>query len=403
VDLAETFDDLVRRERRIVLASLARRFGLAIAEEAVDEALGAAATVFRERPPDDPRAWLQRAATHKAIDATRHAAIRARHRGEVEALAQQARDDEDHGPFVEDQLRLIFTCCHPALADDAKVALALRTIAGLATAEVARAFLTSEATMAQRLVRAKQKIRDARIPYEIPERAELPARVSGVLAVIYLIFNEGYVTTSGPLSRGDLADEAIRLAELVIELLPASAEARGLLALILLIDSRRSARVDDAGGLVLLADQDRARWDRRKIDRGKGLLVEALAIGPPTTYAIEAAIQAVHADAVRHEETDWRQIVTLYGLLRARVDSPIVALNEAVAIAMCEGPAAGLRRLAAIGKDLEGHHLYWSARADLLARLGRGKEARTSYRRALERVSNDAERRFLEARIAALG
>lgn len=401
----QVFADLVMRERRRILASLARRFDLGIAEESVDLAIEAALVQWREEgTPSEPGAWLQRTATHKAIDATRHAAIRSRHRREMIATsAEGAAPMTEASVVADDQLRLIFTCCHPALGDEAKIALALRMLAGLSTEEVARAFLVSEQTMAQRLVRAKQKIRDARIPYEIPERSELPERIEGVAAVVYLVFNEGYLATRGVLVRHDLAAEAIRLGELLVELLPGDAIVHGVLALMLLIDARRGAR-RDADGLVLLEDQDRMRWDRGAIARGKAHLERALALGPPSTYAIEAAIQAVHDDAPTFEETDFGQIAALYAMLRQKTGSPLVLLNEAVARSMGEGPARALALIEPLMSraELRDNHLLWSTRADFLRRLGRVGEARECYVVALERTKNEDEARFLRRRIEEL-
>ncbi len=391
-------------ERRKVLASLARRFGLSTAEDAVDQAIENALTQWRvEGAPAEPGAWLHRVARNKAIDIARHAVIQARHRQEVLSVASEASEDESDHTLSDDQLRLLFTCCHPALSDEAKVALALRMLAGLTTEEVARAFLLSEEAMAQRLVRAKQKIRDAKISYEIPELSELSERIEGVIAVVYLIFNEGYVATRGQLARRELMDEAIRLAELVLQLLPRDPLPHAVLALMLLIDSRTDARELD-GSIVLLEDQDRTLWKHMAIARGKHHLHDSLQLGPPSTYAIEAAIQAVHADAVRFSETDFRQIVQLYAALRAKSDSPLVALNEAVAVAMCEGETAALARVDALvtGGRLGQHHLLWSVRADLLRRLGRRPEAREDYVKAIRLTSNDAEKAFLEARAHAL-
>lgn len=402
-ELERVMNELVRVERARILASLARRYGLDVAEQAVDDALEAALLAFRaEGLPERPAAWLQRVASRRAIDAARHAAIRAR----FVMLADPpsgAVDPLEEAPFGDDLLRLVFTCCHPALSDEAKVALALRMVAGLTTEEVARAFLVREDAMAARLVRAKQRIREAGIPFAIPERSELPERIEGVVAVIYLVFNEGYVATRGELARSELCRDAIRLAELLIALCPEEASPRALLALMLLVDARRDAREAD-GELVLLEAQDRSRWDREAIARGEALLVEALTLGPPSRYAIEAAIQAVHGRAETFERTDQAQIAALYGLLRAKGDTPLLALNEAAALAFVEGPRAALRRVNALVREgaLDAHHLLWATCADLHRRLGDRSAARRDYARALERVTNDAERRFLRRRLAEL-
>ncbi len=333
------------------------------------------------------------------------------HAAQVQEERQDRRQRGDGlgaegGSVEDDRLRLIFTCCHPALAVEAQVALTLRTLGGLETEEIARAFLVPGPTMAQRLVRAKTKIREAGIPYRVPDPGDLGERVEAVLAVIYLIFNEGYAASSGEaLVRGELCGEAIRLGRLVVELLPARAEPRGLLALMLLQDARRQARVGRDGEVILLEEQDRSRWNRAAIAEGSALVAETLLMGPPGSYALQAAIAAVHGQAARAADTDWRQIVALYALLLEEHPSPVVALNHAAAVAMAEGPAEGLRRIDALERDggLDGYHLLPAARADLLRRLGRFPEAAVAYRQALGLVGNQAERRFLERRLAEVG
>jgi len=401
----ETADEvlaaLVRDERVRILATLARRFGLDIAEEAVDQAVEAALLTWRrEGAPPAPGAWLQRTATHKAIDRARHHAIHARHQREAAWITCELAETSEPSGFGDDRLRLLFTCCHPALADDAKVALALRMLGGLTTEEVARAFLVSESTMAQRLVRAKQKIREARIPYEVPERSELPERVEGVVTVVYLVFNEGYLATRGALTRIDLCEEAIHLAELLVALLPTFALPRALLALLLLVHARAGARGEGAQ-MVLLPDQDRSRWDHVRIARGEALITEALALGPPNAYALEAAIQALHDRAPRWQDTDFVQIAHLYAVLERYDASPMVRLNRAVALSRCEGPEAALAIVEALVAEgaLAQHHFLWATRAALLRDLGRADEAAADDRRARSLTKNDAERALLDARL----
>ena len=402
---ARALVDLVRGERTRLVATLVRSYGFDLAEDSIDAAIEAALQQWPvEGTPASPRAWLLSVARRRAIDAVRHRVTAAQVHDALAIVADEAVADEEGARFPDDRLRLVFTCCHPAIARDAQVALALRWISGLSTEEIARAFLVPVPTMAQRLTRAKSKIEAARIPYEVPEARELPERLSAVLEVTYAIFNEGYVATAGSaLQRVDLAEEALRLGELLVTLLP-DAEARALLGLMWLVHARRAARCTAEGDLVPLEEQDRSTWDRAAIARGKALLAEALATGPPTAYAIEAAIQALHDDAPSFAATDFRQIVALYGMLRARTQAPIVALNEAVARAMVEGPERALAEVEAIEASgaLGAHHAVPAAKADLLRRLGRVEEARVAYDAAIAAAKNEVERRFLAARRAAL-
>jgi RNA polymerase sigma-70 factor, ECF subfamily len=406
----EAVDAVYRSESRRVLATLIRLLGdFDLAEEALHEAFAAAVEQWpREGTPANPRAWLVSTGRFKAIDAMRRRARFDASQAELAARleAEIVRAAPGEGQDIEDdRLRLIFTCCHPALQPDAQVALTLREVCGLTTEEIARAFLTAPPTLAQRIVRAKAKIRDARIPYEIPMLPELQDRLDTVLHVIYLVFNEGYSASSGgSLTRADLSSEAIRLGRLLVELLP-EPEAVGLLALMLLHESRRAARTSPSGELVLLADQDRARWDHVSIAEGGALVQRALAsrrIGP---YTLQAAIAAVHAEAPAAAATDWTQIVGLYDVLMRAAPSPVVELNRAAAVAMRDGPMAGLALIDAIlGRgDLADYPLAHSARADLCRRLGKTADARVSYERALALTRQEPQRRFLERRLAELG
>jgi RNA polymerase sigma-70 factor (ECF subfamily) len=405
----QTIASVCRAEWGRLLAALIRDFGdFDLAEEALQEAFASALSAWRYGVPQNARGWLYKAARHDAIDRLRRTARFADKQTELaaEPVARVLSPDElyEEASVPDERLRLIFTCCHPALAPEAQVALTLRTLCGLNTEEIARAFLVPVPTMAQRLVRAKTKIRNARIPYVVPEAPDLPERLAEVMAVLYLVFNEGHSASCGEtLVRGDLCAEAIRLTRLVRELLREPVpELDGLLALLLLHDSRRLARMDPGGDLVLLADQDRSLWDQAEIEEGRALLREALVRGPPGPYTLEAAIAAVHADSARAEETDWPQIVGLYDLLEALHPSPVVALNRAVAVAMAQGPAAGLPLVEALKEKLGTYHLWHAARADLLRRLGRIADAAAAYRRARELSQNEIERRFLDRRISEL-
>jgi RNA polymerase sigma-70 factor, ECF subfamily len=414
-------DRLFREESGRAVATLIRALrDFDLAEEAVQEAFAVALTTWPARGiPDNPGAWITTTARNRAIDRLRRQRnletktealrqIAALEAGAREAWTTDAERSGAAGAGIpDDRLRLIFTCCHPALAPEARVALTLRTLGGLTTREIARAFLVPEPTVAQRLVRAKRKIRDAGIPYRVPPAELLPERLSGVLSVLYLVFNEGYAATDAPgLIRPELCDEAIRLTRVLVQLMPDEPEALGLLALMLLHHSRSDARVGPDGEMILLERQDRSRWDRRSIHEGVGLVRRALRISAPEPgpYALQAAIAAVHSEAEAAPDTDWPQIVALYGLLARIQPSPVIELNRAVAIAMADGPGVGLVRLDAIAADgqLDHYHLLHSARADQLRRLERHDEAAASYERALELATNPVERTFLEGRLAEM-
>ncbi len=410
VRVREIVDRVYRDDSRRVLATLIRLFGdFDIAEEALHDAFIAAIERWpAEGVPANPRTWLVSAGRFKAIDQLRRRAAFDDRRPELERqLTELSQEDPviaESGDIGDDRLRLVFTCCHPALSPDAQVALTLHTIGGLTTEEIAHAFLVPAPTLAQRIVRAKGKIRDARIPYEIPEAADLPDRLDAVLATLYLIFNEGYSATFGDaVTRADLCGEAIRLGRLVVELLP-EPEAIGLLAMMLLHDSRRAARTDGGGELIVLEEQDRARWNREQIREGQELTERALRARRVGPYAIQAAIAAVHADAARSDETDWAQIVAFYDLLLNMNPSPVVELNRAAAIAMKDGPARGLDLINALlaRGELTNYHLAHSARADLLRRLGRTNDSLAAYSAALALTTQQPERRFIERRMASL-
>ncbi len=408
VDVAACIDAIYRTESRRIFATLIRLLGdFDVAEEALSDAFRAALEHWpRDGIPANPRAWLVSTGRFKAIDGIRR---RARFDSlddridEVEAIPDESIRFDGDG-IEDDRLRLIFTCCHPALSPDAQVALTLREVCGLTTEAIAQAFLTAAPTLAQRIVRAKGKIRDARIPYEVPAATELPARLDSVLRVIYLVFNEGYSASSGPsLTRIDLSAEAIRLGRLLVALLP-DPEASGLLALMLLQESRRAARTSPDGEIVLLEEQDRSRWDGALIAEGSSLVREALASSAFGPYTLQAALASVHANAKRSEDTDWGQIVGLYDVLLRIEPSPVVELNRAVAVAMRDGPRAGLAVVDAILErgELRDYHLAHAARADLCRRAGDRDAARASYARALALAKQEPERRFLERRLAEL-
>jgi RNA polymerase sigma-70 factor (ECF subfamily) len=407
VDAVAAVEELYRSDWGRIVATLIGLLGdFDLAEEYAQEAFAAALKQWPESGlPEFPRAWIVQAARHKAIDHLRRRSlftekIQAQLSYEVPTSVTQPTDEMHEIP--DERLRLIFTCCHPALAPEAQVALTLRTLCGLETDEIARAFLVPTATMAQRLVRAKRKIRSARIPYVVPEASQIAERLEAVLKVIYLVFNEGYAATRGELIRSDLSHEAIRLGRLVRDLMAPEppGEATALLALMLLHDARRESRIDEAGDIVLLEEQDRSRWNWRQIAEALRLVAEALR-AKPGPYSLQAAIAAEHSKAPRAADTNWREIVRLYEELERLEPSPVVELNRAVAVAMAEGPQSGVALIDALARsgDLEDYHLFHSARADLLRRMGAREQAARSYARALELVTNDRERRYLERRL----
>ncbi|RPH81591.1 MAG: RNA polymerase sigma factor [Nitrospiraceae bacterium] len=409
--IRDTVEAIYRSESRQVLATLIRLLGdFEAAEEALHDAFAVAVEQWaRDGVPANPRTWLVSTGRFKAIDGMRR---RTRQDASLDELAKQLEsattsideEQQEDEPLDDDRLRLIFTCCHPAITPEAQVAMTLREVCGLTTEEIARAFLTKPSAIAQRIVRAKAKIRDARIPYEVPPEKELPDRLDAVLRVVYLVFNEGYSASFGDaVTRHDLCGEAIRLGRVLITLLP-QPEAMGLLGLMLLQDSRRAARASVTGELILLEDQDRSLWNREQITEGVALVQHALSAGQVGPYTIQAAIAAAHAQAPTAAATDWGQIVSLYTLLLQAEPSPVIELNRAVAVAMRDGPSAGLDLVDAILKrgDLETYHLAHAARADLCRRLGRTKEARASYQRALSLTQQEPERRFLEKRLREL-
>jgi RNA polymerase sigma-70 factor (ECF subfamily) len=409
MDAAE-IEQLFRDDYGRIVAGLIRALGgdFQLAEDAAQEAFSQALEQWpREGRPRNPAGWIFTVARRRAIDRIRRQSSFDERRDQVaraiEADMRNDNDDDESGPVPDERLRLIFTCCHPALALDAQVALSLRTLCGLSTEEIARAFLVPGATMAQRLVRAKRKIRAAGVPYEVPGADVLSERLDAVMAVIYLVFNEGYGATAGDeLVRRELCAEAIRLGRLVAELMPADADARGLLALMLLHDSRRRARTAPNGDLILLDEQDRGLWDRAQIEEGLRLAQSALESPAAGPYTLQAAIQAEHARARRPSDTDWQRIAELYAMLEAIQPTPVIALNRAVAVAMAYGPERGLDLIDRIAADgmLEKYHLLWAARADLLRRLGRWNDARGAYQQALQLVGSAPERRFLMRRLA---
>ncbi|MBI2429796.1 MAG: RNA polymerase sigma factor [Ignavibacteriales bacterium] len=415
-NIRKTLDTLYTAESRRILATLIRLLGdFDIAEDAMHDAFAAAAEKWKEEGiPDNPRAWLVSTGRFKAIDAMRRRTRFTPDQQDGDGSAERLTEQLEAHPFdiaaqidkgiEDDELRLIFTCCHPALSPDARIALTLREVCDLTTEEIAHAFLTTPTTLAQRIVRAKSKIRDAKIPYEVPSQSELPERLGGVLHVIYLVFNEGYAASSGnSLTRADLSGEAIRLGRLLLQLLP-EPEAKGLLALMLLQESRRTARTSPDGDMILLEDQDRSLWNQEYIKEGVALVEEALASRRFGPYTIQAAIAAVHAEAKDSAATDWEEIVALYSMLQRIDPSPVIELNRAVAVAMRDGPQAGLDIIDAILKrgDLADYHLAHSARAELCRRMGKNEEAHAAYEKALTLTQLEPERRFLERQMKKL-
>ena len=398
---------VLEADRARILSSLIRTCGgdFDLAEEALHDAVVAATTQWPRRGvPDAPDAWLLQTARHKAIDAIRHDQRKREKLDELGHTAELLQEEEELTPIPYDMLRLIFTCCHPALSEEARLSLTLRTVVGLPTIEIARAFLVTEQTMAQRLVRAKKKIREAHIPYRVPERSEMPERLEAVLLVIYLVFNEGYSASSGEhVVRGELCAHAIHVGRVLSELMPEEGEVIGLLALMLLQDSRREARTDAEGDLVLLRDQDRSLWNRAQIDEGLRLCRKGHGGQSIGAYAIQAAIAAEHARAADTADTDWKEILRLYGeLLRERPTS-VVALNHAVATAMAYGAEEGLRLVDTLSEDLDGYGPFHAARADFCRTTGRLRDAEDAYRRAIALATNHPERRFLERRLREVG